>query len=64
MPHGLCTRQHCDALSTLVLQPLPAVALLGKALCGPPGMVTGLRRALNERGIAPRHIHFENFEFR
>ena len=33
-------------------------------LCGPPGMVAGLRRALNERGIAPRHIHFENFEFR
>ena len=33
-------------------------------LCGPPGMVVGLRKALKERGIAPRHIHFENFEFR
>ena len=32
MPHGLHTRQHCEALSALVLQHLPAVALLGKAL--------------------------------
>jgi len=33
-------------------------------LCGPPGMVAGLRKALNLKGITPRHIHFENFEFR
>ena len=33
-------------------------------LCGPPGMVAGLRKALPNRGITPRHIHFENFEFR
>jgi predicted ferric reductase len=33
-------------------------------LCGPPGMVAGLRKALSHKGISPRHIHFENFEFR
>lgn len=33
MPHCLHTRQHGEALSTLVLQHLPAVALLGEALC-------------------------------
>jgi predicted ferric reductase len=33
-------------------------------LCGPPGMVAGLRKALSGRGITSRHIHFENFEFR
>ncbi len=32
MPHGLHTHQHCEALSTLVLQHLPAVALLSEAL--------------------------------
>lgn len=33
-------------------------------LCGPPGMVAGLRKALSGRGISSRHVHFENFEFR
>lgn len=33
-------------------------------LCGPPGMVAGLRKALRLKGITPRYIHFENFEFR
>jgi ferredoxin-NADP reductase len=33
-------------------------------LCGPPGLVAGLRKALSGRGISPCHIHFENFEFR
>ncbi len=33
-------------------------------LCGPPGMVAGLRKALSLKGITPRHVHFENFEFR
>jgi len=33
-------------------------------LCGPPGMVAGLRKALKARGVTPRHIHYENFEFR
>jgi predicted ferric reductase len=33
-------------------------------LCGPPGLVAGLRKALSGRGISPRHIHFENFAFR
>ena len=33
-------------------------------LCGPPGMVAMLRQFLQERGITPRHIHFENFGFR
>lgn len=33
-------------------------------LCGPPGLVASLRTWLKARGITPRHIHFENFEFR
>jgi predicted ferric reductase len=33
-------------------------------LCGPPGLVSALKRALRARGVAARHIHFENFEFR
>lgn len=33
-------------------------------LCGPPGMVAGLKAALQRRGIAARHLHFENYEFR
>lgn len=33
-------------------------------LCGPPGMIAALRKALRDRGIAPDHIHSENFEFR
>ncbi|NJD05038.1 MAG: oxidoreductase [Methylococcaceae bacterium] len=33
-------------------------------LCGPPGMMTGLMRALRSRGIAARHIHFEKLGFR
>lgn len=46
---------------------LPDVAVLAQHdcyLCGPPGMVAGLRKALSLKGITPRHIHFENFEFR
>jgi predicted ferric reductase len=33
-------------------------------LCGPPGLVAQLKRALRQRGITARHMHFENFEFR
>jgi predicted ferric reductase len=33
-------------------------------LCGPPGMLAAVRQSLHERGIKPRHIHFENFGFR
>jgi predicted ferric reductase len=33
-------------------------------LCGPPGLVAALKRALRARGVAARQIHFENFEFR
>ena len=46
---------------------LPDAAVLTQHdcyLCGPPGMVAGLRKALSLKGITPRHIHFENFEFR
>lgn len=46
---------------------LPDAAVLAQHdcyLCGPPGMVAGLRKALSVKGITPRHIHFENFEFR
>lgn len=46
---------------------LPDAAVLTQHdcyLCGPPGMVAGLRKALSLKGITPRHIHFESFEFR
>ena len=46
---------------------LPDAAVLTQHdcyLCGPPGMVAGLIKALSLKGITPRHIHFENFEFR
>ena len=46
---------------------LPDAILLAQHdcyLCGPPGMVAGLRKALSAKGITARHIHFENFEFR
>jgi predicted ferric reductase len=33
-------------------------------LCGPPAMMAAAQRVLQRRGIAPRHIHFENFDFR
>lgn len=33
-------------------------------LCGPPGMVAGLRKTLRDRGMASHRIHFENFDFR
>jgi predicted ferric reductase len=33
-------------------------------LCGPPGLVAAVKRALGQRGVTARHIHFENFEMR
>ncbi|MEF8756027.1 MAG: ferric reductase-like transmembrane domain-containing protein [Accumulibacter sp.] len=33
-------------------------------VCGPPAMVAAVRKALCQRGITTRHIHFENFDFR
>lgn len=33
-------------------------------ICGPPAMVAGVKAALQPRGITPRHLHSENFEFR
>lgn len=33
-------------------------------VCGPPAMVAGVRAVLQRRGIEPRHLHLENFEFR
>jgi len=33
-------------------------------VCGPPAMVAAVRKALRQRGITTRHIHFENFDFR
>ena len=33
-------------------------------LCGPPGLVTSLKRALLQRGVTAPHIHFESFELR
>lgn len=47
-----------------LLPAAPGLAQRDCYLCGPPGMLFGLRQVLHERGIKPRHIHFENFEFR
>ncbi|NEW88915.1 oxidoreductase [Rhodopseudomonas sp. WA056] len=33
-------------------------------LCGPPGLVAALKSVLAARGVAARHVHYENFEFR
>jgi predicted ferric reductase len=33
-------------------------------VCGPPAMVAAVRKALRQRGVTTRHIHFENFDFR
>lgn len=49
---------------TLLLPDATALTQHDCYLCGPPGMVAGLRKALSLKGITPRHIHFENFEFR
>ncbi len=49
---------------TLLLPDAAALTQHDCYLCGPPGMVAGLRKALSLKGITPRHIHFENFEFR
>lgn len=49
---------------TLLLPDAAALARHDCYLCGPPGMVGGLRKALSLKGVTPRHIHFENFEFR
>lgn len=47
-----------------LLYDTPSQAWVESYLCGPPGMVTAVTRVLKERGIATRHIHFENFGFR
>jgi predicted ferric reductase len=33
-------------------------------LCGPPPMIATLKKLFHERGLAPRHVHFEDFGFR
>jgi predicted ferric reductase len=33
-------------------------------LCGPPGLIAGLKATLRDRGVASNHIHFESFDFR
>ncbi|MER2538325.1 MAG: ferredoxin reductase family protein [Azonexus sp.] len=48
----------------IILPEASALAHHDCYLCGPPGMVAGLRKTLGSRGVTPRHIHFENFEFR
>jgi predicted ferric reductase len=47
-----------------LLPDVPGLAQEECYLCGPPGMVAGLRKALHDRGIASHRIHFENFDFR
>lgn len=49
---------------SLLIPDAAALARHDCYLCGPPGMVAGLRKALSLKGITPRHLHFENFEFR
>ncbi|MFT4279249.1 MAG: ferric reductase-like transmembrane domain-containing protein [Rhodopseudomonas sp.] len=46
---------------------LPPAGKLSRAecyLCGPPGLIAALKPLLAARGIAARHVHYENFEFR
>lgn len=60
---ALATGNEVPDLGTL----LPSTKYLARHecyLCGPPGMLAAAKRSLLGRGIAPRHIHFENFEFR
>lgn len=33
-------------------------------LCGPPGLISRARQALEQLGVAPDHIHYERFDFR
>jgi len=47
-----------------LLADVPGLAQEACYLCGPPGMVAGLRKALHDRGIPSHRIHFENFDFR
>jgi predicted ferric reductase len=49
---------------TAIGQPDSDLARRECYLCGPPGLVAGLRTWLGAHGITPRHIHCENFEFR
>jgi ferredoxin-NADP reductase len=47
------------ALRTLV----PDIALRDVYLCGPPPMLTALRRRLKILGVAKHQIHFERFDY-
>lgn len=47
-----------------LLPPACELAEIECYLCGPPGMIAAVRQCLYERGIKPRHIHFENFGLR
>lgn len=47
-----------------LLPEAPQLAGYACYLCGPPGMITALKRSLRERGIPAGRIHFENFGFR
>ncbi|WP_300456363.1 ferric reductase-like transmembrane domain-containing protein [Accumulibacter sp.] len=61
--HALATGNEPPDLAAL-LPAAPALAGIECYLCGPPAMIDAVRQVLRERGIRPRHIHFENFGFR
>jgi predicted ferric reductase len=48
----------------LILPDAEALAEHECYLCGPPAMVASVEAALQQRGITPRYLHLENFEFR
>ncbi|PZA09836.1 oxidoreductase [Rhodopseudomonas palustris] len=61
--HAVATGDSLPDLDTL----LPDASELSGVecyLCGPQGLVAALTPLLAARGVAARHIHYENFEFR
>ncbi|PKK15028.1 ferric reductase-like transmembrane domain-containing protein [Thermomonospora sp. CIF 1] len=55
---------HSCPLTTCALRRLvPDVADRDVYLCGPPGMMQAVIRALRRAGVRRRHIHYESFEF-
>jgi ferredoxin-NADP reductase len=53
-----------DALGIPALKKgVPDIAHRDCFVCGPPGLISAMRRRLLALGVPRRHIHFERFEF-
>lgn len=61
--HPLALQENLAPLFEL-LETLPDLAARHVYLCGPPPLVDAIIRQLSLRGVPPRQIHFENFDFR